>query len=201
MLQGQGVAGQGDGTGGGNVGEEPFGAGSVDFIGDSTGNEFGQEGMEATGRPVPSAAQVGVALGQQAQHTDVVRSVDGDDLRRAERRHGHRPGVVGIVLLRPAAAQQPDPRRQGGGHVDDILPSGEELLGEQIAQPAGRLHRPRPFLELGRPPEELLRLTAGRPDFEPGQFRLSRVDGHRGVRPLVGIDADHHPHAILLDRE
>jgi len=157
--------------------------------------------MEAAGRPVPGPTQIGVALGQQAQHADVVRSVDRDDLRRAERRHGHGPGVVGVVFLRPAAAQQPDPRRQGCGDVDDVLTGGEELLGEQVAQPAGRLHRPRPFLELGRPPEELLRLTAGRSDLEPGQFRLGLVNGHCGVRPLVGIDADHHLHALLLDRE
>lgn len=201
MLHGKGVAGQGDGTGGVDIGEEPFGAGSIDFIRDSTGNEFGQEGMEATSGPVPGPTQIDVALRQQAQHTHMVRSVDRDHLRRAERRHGHGPGVVGVVLLRPTAAQQPDPRRQRGGHVDHGLPGGQELLGEQITQPAGRLHRPRPLLELGRPPKKLLRLTASRSDPEPGQFRLGLVDGHRGVRPLVGIDADHHPHAVLLDRE
>src|SRR2546421_5573711 len=53
MLPRKRVAGHRDRTGGGDVGEELFGAGSVDFIGDSTGNEFGQEGMEAAGCPVP----------------------------------------------------------------------------------------------------------------------------------------------------
>ena len=67
--------------------------------------------------------------------------------RRAQRGDGDRAGVVGVVLVGVTGSQQTHPGGQLRLHVDDTLAGGDELLGEQIAEPAGALDRPRPLPE------------------------------------------------------
>ncbi len=118
--------------------------------------------------------------------------------RCPQRGHRHRQRVVGVVLVRSSRAQHPDPRRQRGRHVDDVLARRDELLGQQIAEPAGRLDRPRPLLERLRPRQQLRHLANAwlAPCTTPSSSSLA-ADRHRGVRRLVRVDTNDHCHEFL----
>ena len=62
-----------------------------------------------------------------------IRSLGGDDRDRA--------GVDAVGLAAMARLEDPHSRREGRGHVCDVLAGGDELLGQQIAQAAGALER------------------------------------------------------------
>ena len=64
----------------------------------------GCAGLSTVSIRVSIPAEIMVAFGQQSQHADDVGPVDGGELRGAQRGDGHRAGVVGIVLVRAAAA-------------------------------------------------------------------------------------------------
>jgi hypothetical protein len=118
----------------------------------------------------------------------VVLDAHRDQLGRPQRGDGDGPGVVGVVLLRPSRAQQPHPRRQGRGDVHHLLAGGEELLREQVAEPAGGLDGPGPFpaIEALGPLQQLRHLGAGRVHQSFVEHPLTAVDRDRGVGPLVG---------------
>ena len=61
--------------------------------------------------------------------------------------NGHRVGIVGVVLVGAPRGQHPDPRGQGGRHVEHVFAPGYELLGQQIAQATRRLDGPGALLE------------------------------------------------------
>jgi hypothetical protein len=199
VLEGQGVASHFNRTRRLQTGEEPLGAGDVDFTGDPSGNELDEQGMQSTRGPVASPAQIGIALRQQPQHTGMVRARHRREARCSQRRDGHRQRVVGIVLVRPTRAQDPHPRRPRRRHVEDRLARGNKLLGQQIPQATRGLDRPRPLLERRRPPEQLVELAAPRPHPHLRELRFVAADSDCCVRPLVGINADHHAHCVLLD--
>ncbi len=48
--------------------EESIDVRCVDFLGDPTPSELGQQGVHAAHQPGPLVADVGVALGQESQH-------------------------------------------------------------------------------------------------------------------------------------
>ena len=64
------------------------------------------------------------------------------DLRRAQRGDRHRAGIAGIVLVDVPGGQQPYPGGQLGRHVQHPLTGGQQLLGQQMPQPARAFHRP-----------------------------------------------------------
>jgi hypothetical protein len=137
-------------------------------------------------------ADVDVAFRQQAQHLGVLRGDDLTQRRRPQRGDRDRQGVVGIVLVRPPRAQHTDPRRERRRHVQDGLARSDQLLGQQVAEPAGGLDRPRSLTQRFGPPQQLWHLLAGRPDPGPCELSFAAVDRHRGVRRLVWVDADDH---------
>ena len=96
-----------------------------------------------------------------------------------------------------ARAQEPHPGGQGGGHVEHRLAGGQQLLGQQVAEAASGLDRPGPLPKWRGPVAQLIDLAAGGPHPHLRQLGLVSVDRHRGVRALVGIDADHHGHLLL----
>ena len=106
-------------------------------------------------------------------------------------------GVVGVVLVRPARGQQPCPRRQRGGHVNDGLARGDQLLGEQITESAGRLDCPGSSLEWPSPRHELVDLGATGSHLLAVELFLSAVDDDGRVGRLVRVDADDHWHGFL----
>ena len=124
--------------------------------------------------------------------TAQVRSPKGSDRDRA--------GVVGVVLVRATGGEHPDARGQGRGYVEDVLAPGDELLGQQVAQPTGRLDGPGALLERFGPGDQLVHLAAGGPHLDARELVFCLVDRHRCVRCLVGVDADHHIHDYLLGR-
>ena len=74
-----------------------------------------------------------------------------------------------------------------------MFAGGEELLGQQIAEPSGGLDRPDPItaVEALDPLQQLRHLFAGSA-YEPlVEHPLRGIDRDRGVGPLVWVDADH----------
>jgi hypothetical protein len=163
-----------------------------DFFADPASDELGHQGVETTADLVPPPGQVGVILGHQTQHGAMVLDRHRGQHRSMHRRDRHRTGVVGIVLVRLTRRQHPHPGGQRGGNVQHHLAGSDKLLGQQIAQPVGRLDRPRPRLEWRRPRQQLLHLPATSPHPQAGQLVLGRVERGRGVRTLVRVDTNHH---------
>jgi hypothetical protein len=54
---------------------------------------------------------------------------------RAQRRDRDRAGVVGVVLVRVTAGQQPHPRAHLGLHLEHPLTSAQRLLSQQMPSP------------------------------------------------------------------
>ena len=104
---------------------------------------------------------------------------------------------LGSVLSERPVAEHPHPRHQRRGHVEHGLAGIDELLGQEIAEPAGGLDRPRAFPERLRPRQQLRRLLARRTHPRAVEFALAVVDRDRGVTRLVGIDTDDHRHEHL----
>ena len=78
-------------------------------------------------------------------------------------------------------------RREGRGHVCDVLAGGDELLGQQIAQPAGALDHPPALRPPLGPSQQLLGHRAGCSHPDRGGFGQISTDRGRGVRGLVGV--------------
>ena len=137
-------------------------------------------------------------LDQQPAHRDVISPTHHRQGRRPQRGDGDRAGVVRIALGGLAGAQHPHPRRQRRRHVQHRLPGGDELLGEQIAHPTGRLHRPRPRPDTVSPLQQLAHLTSPGAHLDPSQLVLASIQHRRRVRPLVRVHSDHHIHRWVL---
>ena len=154
--------------------------------------------METTDDPRPVTAEVEVALGQKPQYLAMVRGLDRAKPRCPKRRNGDRVSIIGVVLVRPLGGEHPDARRQGGRHIEHVFTPSDELLGQKIPQPAGRLDGPGALVEWLRPTHQLVHLSTGGTHLEARELIFIPVDRHRSVRCLVGIDADHHIHDYLL---
>jgi len=80
----------------------------------------------------------------------------------------------------------------------DVFSRVDELLGQLIAQPPGRLDGPCSHLEWLGPGEQLGRLLTRGPHRDLGHFTFLAADGHGGMALLVGVHPDHHCHEHLL---
>jgi len=87
--------------------------------------------------------------------------------------------------------QQACPRRDGGDIHDDLA-GGDQLLGEQIAEPASGLDRPGAGLERLGPRHQLVDLAATGSDLLAGQLLLAPVDRDGRVGRLGRVDTDDH---------
>jgi hypothetical protein len=183
-----------------DVGQEPLGVRNVHFLGDSARSELGQEGMETTHDSSPMAAEVDIALGQEPEDLGVVSHLDVAQARGPKGRHRDRVSVVGVVLVGTTGGEHSDARGKGGRDVEHLFTPCHELLGQQVAHPAGRLDGPPPLLERFGPAHELFDLTTSGTHLDAGDLIFSLVDGHRRVRCLMRVDPDHHLHDYLLGR-
>jgi hypothetical protein len=156
--------------------------------------------VQTAHHPLALIPDVGVALGQKTEDLGVVGRLDGLEPRSTQSGQGNREGIVRIVLVRPGGGEHPDSRRQRRRHVEDLFTAGHELLGQQVAETSGGLDGPSPLLEGLGPFDELIDLSSGGAHSDARELHLGDVDGHRGVRGLVRVDADHHLHEYLLGR-
>lgn len=68
----------------------------------------------------------------------------------------------------------------------------DELLGEEISEPARSLNCPCPLRGGRGPAQHLIELPARGPHLDPRQLNLDAVDRDGLVQLLVRIDTDHH---------
>jgi len=61
-----------------------------------------------------------------------------------------------------------------------------------VPEPGGAFHRPGPLWPRGRPCHQLRCLRRASLHPYPAQWLFACADRHRGVRPLVRVDPDHH---------
>ena len=163
-----------------------------DLLGDAAGHQLAQHRVQPAGDLGPGAAQVPVALGPHLQHRRVIAGLDLAPGRRAQRRDGDGPGVVGIVLIHRPRGQQPDPGAELGLDIKDPLTGRQQLLGQQVPQARGAPGRPGPLRPVRRPRQQPLRLRGAGTHPQLTQRFLRAADRHRGVRALVRIHPDHH---------
>lgn len=102
------------------------------------------------------------------------------------------PGVVRVIPVHIAGLEQSHPRGQLGLVIQHLLARGGQLPGEHPAKPGGALHRPRAFRPCRRPRQQLPGLVRAGANPLPAQRLIGRADRHRGVRPVVRADSDHH---------
>ena len=126
---------------------------------DAAGDQVAQHRMQPAGDLVAGPGQVPVPLGPHLQHRGVILGAHLAPGRGPQRRDRHRAGIVRVVLVRVPGLQQPHPGSQLGRHVQHPLTGGDQLLGQQVAQPAGALHRPGPLRP--RPPPTPAALAPG----------------------------------------
>jgi hypothetical protein len=88
--------------------------------------------------------------------------------------------------------QQPHPGTQLRLDIQHPLAHGDQLLGQQMPQPAGAFDRPGPLRPGRRPRQQALRLAGRGVDPQLAEPLLRRADRHHGVRSLVRVHADHH---------
>ncbi len=100
----------------------------ADLNGDAARDEIAEHRMQSAGDPVVLAGQVTVTLRPHLHHRCMILDMDLRNRRRPQGGDGHRAGIVGIVLVRVASRQQPDPGGELRLHVDDALTGGDKLL-------------------------------------------------------------------------
>ena len=107
--------------------------------------------------------QVTVTFRPHLHHLGVIL---GADLRQVAARSAatatERASLGSFLFV--TCGQQPHPGGQLRLHVDDPLAGSDELLSQQVAEPAGTLDRPRPLLERRRPGHQPLDLIGARAD-------------------------------------
>ena len=107
---------------------------------------------------VAGPGKVTMPLGPHLQHGGMILGEHRALGRGPQRGDRHREGVIRVILVGVPGLQQPHPGGQLGRHVQHLLTGGDQLLGEQMPQPGGALHRPGPLRPRRRPRQQLFRL-------------------------------------------
>ena len=131
------------------------------------GNRQPQHGLP----DCPSAARGPCSLTEREALSDMA-----DRLRRPVRRENPSCGAGRV--------QQPHPRRQCRWHVEHGLTHGNELLGQQRAQPGCLLDGPRSWRKTRREGQHAIALITGSGEPELGNHRLAAIQYRCCVRRL-----------------
>jgi hypothetical protein len=150
--------------------------------------------VQPAGDLVAGPGQITMPLRPDLEHHGVTVGDHWTLSLGTQSRHRDGQGIVGVALASVLGVQQPHPGGQLGLHINHPLAGGDQLLGQQAAQPRGALYRPDPVRPGGRPRDQLLGLGRAGANAYLAQRLLGRGNCHRGVRALVRIDPDHHCH-------
>ena len=151
--------------------------------------------MQPAGDLVAGPGKITMPLRPDLQHHGVVVGEHGALTLGAQCRHRDGQGIIGVALAGVLGVQQPHPGGQLGLHIQHPLPGGNQLLGQQAAQPGSALYRPNPVRPGGRPRDQLPGLRRAGTDPHLAQRLLGRGNCDRGVRALMRVDPDHHCHS------
>ena len=134
--------------------------------------------------------QLVAAIGEQPQHGAVVVGRDAREVVAVlgDERDAARVDAVGLAAV--AALEHAGAGGQRRGDVDDGLAGGDELLGQQPSQAAGALDRPDALRPSRGPRSQPRQRRAVGRHAQLAERGAGRVERDRGVRALVGIDAD-----------
>jgi len=135
QLGGEFAARLGHRTGRGQLLEDPGGLARGDLVRHPAWNQLTQHGMEPAGDLVAGPGKITMALGPHLQHDGV--AIGGHLLAALgpQRRHRHRPGIVGVGLVRVAGLQQPDPGSQLGLHIATRSPAATSCWASSRPSP------------------------------------------------------------------
>ena len=120
-----------------HVGQERLGVRNVHFLGNSARSELGQEGSGADRRPESAGCRGRQLRLARSRRTSAWSA--GSTLRRLGARRAAMAiewASLGSFLLERLGGEHPDPRGQGGRHIEHLFAAGHELLGQQVAHPA-----------------------------------------------------------------
>ena len=187
-----------DAVAGTDLSEQGGGGLGVELGWRSAGDQVAQMSVRPVDRLAPFAGQLVAAVRQQPQHATVIIRGDAGQIGALSGDERDRAGVDAVGLGAVSRLEGPHPRREGRGHVDDMLAGGDELLGQQLAQAAGAFYAPAALGPLRRPNQQLLRCRAGCSQSDRGGLDAPGTDRGRGVGSLVRVDADDHSHRSLL---
>ena len=183
-----------------DLSEQGGGRLGVELGGRSAGDQVAQVSVQPVDRAAPFAGQLVAAVRQQPQHATVIIRGDAGKIGALSGDERDRAGVDAVGLAAVSRLEGPHPRREGRGHIDDVLAGGDELLGQQLAQAAGAFDAPAALGPLRRPAQQLLRCRAGCSQSDRGRLDGPGTDRGRGVGSLVRVDTDDHSHWPLLLR-
>ena len=109
--------------------------------------------------------------------------------------------VAGVVFAAVAGGQLPHPSGELGRDVDDLVAVGDQLLGEDPADPGGALDGPAPLRPaLGEAAQGPVALAAGWESLL-GEQLATLVEHGRGVAVLVRVNPDQDVHGPPSGRD
>ena len=131
-----------DAVSGAHFGEQSCGGLGAELGWSAAGDQVAQVSVQPVDHAAPLPGQLVAPIRQQPQHAVVIVRADSREIGSLGGDDRDRAGVDVVGLAAVARVEGPHPRRQGRGHVDDVLADGDELLGQQLAQAASALDRP-----------------------------------------------------------
>jgi hypothetical protein len=140
-----------------------------------------QQRLQTTDRLSAQSGEVVVAVRQQTQHRSVINRDDVPQSGVAQCDDRGCPGVVRVGLVGAAGVEQPDLGRRCRGGIEHGLAGGDQLLGQQRAEPGGCLDGSGAGLEVGRELEQPLPLALVGHDPKLVDDGLAAVEYRRGM--------------------
>src|ERR1035437_8807307 len=149
-----------------------------------------EQAVEPVDHPTALPGQLVTSVGQEPQHGAVVLGSDPAQVRLALGHPRHAGSVDSIGLAPVASSEEAGPGRQGRRHVQHGLLARDEPLGKEMTETRGTFDGPDPFGPALRPAQEPFEHGLVRWTSQLAEDATCFIERDRGVRRLVGIDAD-----------
>jgi hypothetical protein len=168
----------------------------------TAGDKLAEHGVQPTHCLGAQPSEVVVAPRPDAHHDGLILDAQFWQRAGAQRGDGHRAGIVLVGLVDLPGIEQPNPGGEFGLHVEHALSGGDQLLRQQVPQPARPFDRPRPLPPATGPVQQRLGLFGRGAHPQLSQLLLASIDHERGVRSLVRINPDHHTsHSVTSTKD